>query len=432
MSANESTKITRRHFIKGAGYAIAGAATLSSGLIARAAAPAKLTVFNLPTFSQKVDKMLNDSLVEWAAKNNVKAEYTVMEFVQLQQQLGAAIQAKVPPDIVMLMEDTLHYYVRQGALIDVSDLVTDLAREGGGLMDTTKAIVTSNNKSYGVPLWNNPWPLYVRTDLLKKANAKVPTNWDEILKVSLAVQHPPDLYGYGMTLGSAADTALNYAPILWSFNGSFFTKDAKTSLLNTKANIEALKVVKSWWDKGIIPPGSLGWDAGGNNKIYQSGQACFICNPPSVYAALVSSDPELAKNTLLAPMPYFTPIDGWQWAIPKDSKNIDLAKKCLREWMKPAAIETFIEQDTYRCPPYRGLYEKPYWQQSDLLKQFKKFLDTGRLQSWPSPPTPATGEMINSNVVPNMLAAMIVDKRTPEEAAERGHKQLQEILGKYK
>jgi len=432
MSADETTKITRRQFIKGTGYATVGAATLSSGLLSAYAAPAKLTVFGMSTFSKKVDKMLNDSLMEWAAKNGVTAEYSVLETTQLQQQLGAGIQAKVPPDIVVLMEDTLHYYIRMGALIDVSDVVNDLAREGGGLMDAAKAIVTSNNKIYGVPLWNNPWPLYVRTDLLKKANAEVPTNWDEILKVSLAVQRPPDLYGYGMTLGSAGDTTSNYAPILWSFKGSFFTEDAKKSLLNTKANIEALKVVKSWWDAKIIPPGSLGWDAGGNNKIYQSGQACFICNPPSVYAALVSSDPELAKNTLLAPMPYFTPIDGWQWAIPKDSKNIDLAKKCLREWMKPAAIQAFIEQDIYRCPPYKGLYEKPYWQQSDLLKQFKKFLDTGRFNSWPSPPTPVTGEMINSNVVPNMIAAMLVEKRTPEEAAERGHKQLQEMLDKYK
>jgi len=432
MFSDKTITITRRQFIKGAGYAVAGAATLSAGPRSVHAAPANLTVFGIPTFSQKVDKMLNDSLAEWAAKNNVKAEYTVMESSQLQQQLGAAIQAKSPPDIVVLMEDTLHYYIRQGALIDVSDVVSDLAREGGGLMDATTAIISSKNKMFGVPLWNNPWPLYVRTDLLKKANAKVPTNWDEILKVSLAVQNPPQLYGFGITLGPTGDTTSNYVPILWSFKGSLFTEDAKKSLLNTQANIEALKVIKSWWDAKIIPPGSLGWDAGGNNKIYQSAQACFICNPPSVYAALVSSDPELAKNTLLAPMPYFTPIDGWQWAIPKDSKNIDLAKKCLREWMKPNTIQSFIEQDIYRCPPYKGLYEKPYWQRSGLLKQFKTFLDTGRFLSWPSPPTPATGEMTNSNVLPNMIAAMLVEKRTPEEAAERGHKHLQEILDKYK
>lgn len=434
MSKKRST-MSRREFLKVAGVAGA-AATVAPGLLSACAPKAeerkKLTIFGLTTWSGVVDDMLGAMLTAWGQGAGVETEWSVFQWVQMEQELAAGLQAKVPPDIALLMENNLHYYRAAGNLVDVTDVVDDLAAEGGGLMESARAILEYDNKLWGVPFWNNPWPLYTRKDILEPAGFDVPTTWDELFSISVAVQNPPDLYGYGMSLGANDDTPYNFAPLLWSSGGTFTSEDGKTSMLDSQATVDALNLVKKWWDAGIIPPGTFGWDAGGNNKIYLSAQAVFMSNPPSVYASARANDPELADNTLLAPMIGTTPVDGWSWAIFKDSPNVDLAKRCLREWMRPEAIETLIEQGAYRCPPYKGLYQEEYWKADTVVSQFKEYLDTGRYLVHPAPPSPGAGEMIKAMVIPNMVSALLVEGKTAEEAAAVGHAQLQAILDKYK
>ena len=53
----------------------------------------------------------------------------------------------------------------------------------------------------------------------------------------------------------------------------------------------------------VVPPGAAGWTAGiENNKVYLAGQVATAYNPGSIIYQ-IREDPELAKNTVLGPMP---------------------------------------------------------------------------------------------------------------------------------
>ena len=74
--------------------AAGAAATKSNGM--------KLTIWGYQSFTPEGDKALGDQMKEWGSANKTDVEYVVVENAQFPQKLAAAIEAKAPPDVVML------------------------------------------------------------------------------------------------------------------------------------------------------------------------------------------------------------------------------------------------------------------------------------------------------------------------------------------
>src|SRR5437660_6382024 len=62
----------------------------------------KLTIWGWQSFTPEGDKALGDQMKEWGQANKTDVEYVVVENAQFPQKLAAAIEAKAPPDVVML------------------------------------------------------------------------------------------------------------------------------------------------------------------------------------------------------------------------------------------------------------------------------------------------------------------------------------------
>ena len=61
--------------------------------------------------------------------------------------------------------------------------------------------------------------MHVRQDLMDAKGIKWPTNWDEFRIAAKAIQKPPELYGFGYTLGVTDDCNNHFLATLWTFGG---------------------------------------------------------------------------------------------------------------------------------------------------------------------------------------------------------------------
>ena len=102
----------------------------------------KLTIWGWQSFTPEGDKALGDQMKEWGAANKTDVEYVVVENAQFPQKLAAAIEAKAPPDVVMLTSGaSVLDYAGKDLLVDVTDVWNDTSQTGRRLLEIRRAAV---------------------------------------------------------------------------------------------------------------------------------------------------------------------------------------------------------------------------------------------------------------------------------------------------
>src|SRR6266700_1133116 len=112
----------------------------------------KLTIWGWQSFTPEGDQALGDQMKEWGQANKTDVEYVVVENAQFPQKLAAAIEAKAPPDVVMLTAgaDVLDYGSRD-LLVDVTDVWNDVSKQSGGFWKFVDPLYKSGSTYFGIP-----------------------------------------------------------------------------------------------------------------------------------------------------------------------------------------------------------------------------------------------------------------------------------------
>jgi multiple sugar transport system substrate-binding protein len=435
-------RITRRQALKTA----AAAATVTTApwwLVngSHAQRAKKLVYWHLPNFTPKADELQKEQLYEFGKSAGLKEaelEFAVVAGADANAKLAAAIEAGNPPDVIRLYESNVQFYAAQGHLLDVDDLVQKMRREPKGIFDASLASVVYKGRAMGVPLAVNPWPVHARIDLLEKAKVEYPKTWDEFIETSKKIQDPPRLFAFGICLGLVEDTTDNVMNILWCYGGKMVEADDKTVVMNSPANVAGVKVIEAMFKTHkIIAPGSISWDNSGNNKAYQSKQAAFVMNPTSVYAYLDGNDKDLQQATGLFPVPAgpkgtVNQIDTWALGAFKKSPYPELAKGLIDYFMQPQNYDKIIQSTGGRwVPVYKRLFDSPFWREKPAFKHFIQMAETGVPVSYAGSPTPAAGEVLNTQVIPKMIQRVLVENYAAEKALEECHKRIAEIYERH-
>ena len=115
--------VTRRNFLKGTA-AVAGAALAGPALAA--APPGKLSAWGIQTFAVEGDKLIGEQMQEFGKLKNTPVEYVVVPYIEMPRKLTAAIEAKAPPDLVMLSGQNVQYYRNKGLLVELTDVLDEI------------------------------------------------------------------------------------------------------------------------------------------------------------------------------------------------------------------------------------------------------------------------------------------------------------------
>jgi multiple sugar transport system substrate-binding protein len=417
---------------KPAGAAQPAAAAKSNG--------SKLTIWGWQSFTPEGDKALGDQMKEWGQANKTDVEYVVVENAQFPQKLAAAIEAKAPPDVVMLTSgaDVLDYGSRD-LLVDVTDVWNDVSKQAGGFWKFVDPLYKSGSTYFGIPFEADTSPLFARLDLIEKATGKrePPKTLDELADVAKKINNPPNLYGLGITLGRTPDASGDAQNIIWNDGGALVDKDGKVAL-NSPETVSAMKRLKGWWDDKLIPPDSPTWDDTGNNAAYQKKQAAFVHNPPSIYGWMQQNDLELLQNSTMAAFPAgksgsYAAAGSWSWSIFKNSKNIEGGKDLIRYVMDPKRLQAVYAQVGGRWYPiYVDGNKDEFWTSKPHFKFYPDLLTGGRNTVWPAQPEPklmaAMGEVGTRLIIPDMVQDIIVKNTAPEEAVKKAHDAMVEVF----
>lgn len=430
--------LTRRDTLRQAGTAAILATTSPWWLVrhAHAARQQKLVVWNPAALAPQVDKLMQEQCYAYAKQAGIKddeIDYSIVGSAQLLPKIVASLEAGNPPDITRVSTYHAQVYHSQGHLLDMTDLVTKMNKQAGGLFPRSLEGVMHGDKAYSVPQSVSPWPLVTRMDVLDAAKVAPPKTWDELVDVCKKLQKPPRLTGFGPCLGLYSDTDNNVMSILWSYGGKLVEADNKTVALHSKGTIAGVQFIADMYNKHkIIPKGATGWDNTGNNKAYQSRQVIFVLNPTSIYAHLADSDKDLYNNTGLFPAPAgpagaFENLSTAEWVLFKQNPYPEFARGLADYWMAPENLRVVVEEGDGRWgPPYQGMYASDFWKRP-TFQHWHGMLERGRQFPSPGKWTAAAGEVVATNVLARMIQKVLIENVEAEKAVEEAHKAVVDI-----
>ncbi len=108
---------------------------------------------------------------------------------------------------------------------------------------------------YGLPLGGAVTALACNDELLYRANAKVPTTYEELIENAILLRDTlTGVIPIGLTtdIADASFMAEEFSVLLKSFGGTLFTPDGKSAAFYTKAGVDALGVYETLWQEKLI------------------------------------------------------------------------------------------------------------------------------------------------------------------------------------
>ena len=315
-------------------------------------------------------------------------------------------------------------FARAGWLRDISRLLPVKERDEffPGPMDA----VTYKGKVYAIPWYIDAGLLYYRKDLLKKYGFSPPKTWHDLIKIAQQItEKEKDLYGFIWQGKQYEGLVCNVLEYFWS-NGGDVIKDG-TPLINSRENIEALYFMKDLIVKyKVTPPLVTTAIEEPTRHIFGNGRALFMRNWPYAWNIFERKGSAIKGKVGVSTLPSFPDKDsastlgGWQLGVNKYSKNPEAAEKLIRFLTSPES-QKFLALTIGYKPTRKQLYKD-----KELIERqpFITGLYDVFMKARPRPVTPYY-MMITQVMQPEFSAALI---KTPEEALNSAHKQIEHIM----
>ncbi|MDB5527369.1 MAG: Carbohydrate transporter substrate-binding protein family [Devosia sp.] len=277
-------------------------------------------------------------------ENGIKIEFTMLPVDAWRARLKAELSAgSTGIDIAMLSVQMSGWMAPH--LLDHNEVAAKITErdpdfDWGDFLEGGKKAGTYEGKLVGIPYRLTAQILHYQKELLAQAGfAQAPQTFAEFAKAALAVNSPPDRYGFGLTGKQGAATFTNAVPWIFSAGGRLVDFDTGEIFIDSDKAAEGLQFYADLLLKEkVVPPEAMTWEfddliAGAQNDKYAM-SATF-----SSYGTLFN-DPKLSKTAgrwAWSTMPGSptkednrTLIDGQFMAISKYSQNADWATEFLR------------------------------------------------------------------------------------------------------
>jgi len=219
-----------------------------------------------------LDKMLSD----FTAQNpTIKVKALSAPYASTKQQLVSGAASRTLPDVVGLDGAWVSDFAKQGAITDLSALMSDAKYDPSQLASQVQV----KGKTYMIPVVNFIYPLFVNKDLLSKAGVKaVPSTRTEFLDAAKKISASGgNVKGWALPLDTAVPNGIQNDVMswLWASGGTMLTPDGKPNL--TSAPVKStVDYVKSLNDAGVIAPGALTMKEQDKVEKFTTGQVGMV------------------------------------------------------------------------------------------------------------------------------------------------------------
>jgi multiple sugar transport system substrate-binding protein len=261
-------------------------------------------------------------MTEFTAQNpTIKVKLLSGPYASTKQQLVSGAASKTLPDVVGLDGAWVNDFAKQGAIADLSALMTDANYDQSQLASQ----IQIQGKTYMIPIVNFVYPMFVNNDLLSKAGVtKPPSTRTEFLDAAKKVTAlGGNVKGWALPLDTAVPNGIQNDVMswLWASGGTMLTKDGKPDLTNAQVK-STIEYVKSLSDANVIAPGSLTMKEQDKVEKFTTGQVGMVIDSLAHINLIKKNNPTL--NFTVLPLPAEDSYTGKR-GIPYASWGIGVA-----------------------------------------------------------------------------------------------------------
>jgi len=389
-------------------------------------------------------RSLREAIAEFERLNpGIKLEIEPVALAQRDVKFTTAIRAGAGPDVFALDINPVKQYIKEGW---VKDLTTFVGKEGGQqwLSDFYPRAVTpltEDGKVYGVPKNSVAMVIVYNSQLFKEAGIKgTPKNWKEFRDVCKKLTKatkpggPVDQWGVAFVLAKACFD-LRFSVVLRGFGGDYLTPDWKHSALNTPEAKEAFNYVVDLILKDkVMPPGVAQVDCNEARRLLAFKKTAMKIGTMWSITEVSGMNPDLHGWEVLEIFP-IPQKDGTKSKIRStfyqksifmnpNTKNPEAAWKLIKFLTDKKQMEKwFIDNNMLSCrrsvnEGFGPIKQSKY--ASVVVKEFEHAAFLPLLPQWPE-----CLETFRQN-----LQAAIAKQKTPEQALNDAHNQIEAILSR--
>jgi multiple sugar transport system substrate-binding protein len=159
-------------------------------------------------------------------------------------------------DVVGLDGAWVNDFVKQGALADLSKLMSDAKYDASELA----AQIQLNGSTWMIPVVNFVYPVFINQDLLKAAGIdKLPSTRTEFADAAAKLTNKDkNVYGWVLPLSTEQPNGIQNDVMSWVWaSGGSMLKDGKPNLVGNKDISSAMEFIKGLYDAGVIAKGAF-------------------------------------------------------------------------------------------------------------------------------------------------------------------------------
>jgi multiple sugar transport system substrate-binding protein len=351
----------------------------------------------------------------------------------LQAKITAEVETNAGPDASMMGFNWPLLY--DSKLQDVTDIVDEMAKWGGGWLDNIKEAAVSGGKWKAIPLGNVGQQMVYRIDWFKEAGYdKFPDTWDELLEAGTKLKAAGRPFGFEFGYGFGDNHGWMY-PLLWSYGGREMDKDGKTVTLDSAETAKSVEWVKSLFDKTQLQD-VLGWTDVNNNRSFLAEQISCTNNATSILQTAQKEFPQLVDVIGHAPNPKgptgerFSLLNPWSFGAFTFSPDQEAAKNLVKFLAREDVYTDWLAAaDGYYAPFLKKFDNHPMWAKQPKFGPYKDSVASAHLPGWPAANSRAASESLAKYVVVNMYQNAAKGMAT-KEAVTTATNQLKEIYSK--
>ena len=448
-----------RRSVLRASVGLATSGTLARPFIANAAATTA-SVWWVQGFVQEEDVAFRKAIAEYQTASGNTIDFSIIPYAPMRQKIVSAVTSGLVPDLFQnTPAELIALYAWEDKLISVADVIESQKKEYTETALTSAFCYNDKKKQrdyYGVPYTTAALPNHIWRPLVEKAGYKIediPKTWDAYYDFfkdvhrKLRAQGERKVYGLGFqvtTNGNDPNNLFNY--FLIAYGGQdIVTRDGKLHLDDPKireAAIKALTYPTTAYKEGFVPPGAINWNDADDNNAFHAKQIVMDLDGTISTEVAVIHNEEDYRNIVTMGLPLSN--DGKPVAsqvasafglIPKGAKNVDVAKDFLKYIIQPKVNNELLKTGLGRnIPCMRSIVkDDPWW--LDPKDPHRVAYVTQGLLSPTVPPfwvyNPAYAQVQNEHVWSAAWIDIMTGGVTPQAAAEKAFKRVEEIFAKY-
>lgn len=412
-------------------------------------------------FTVEEDEALQQLVSNWEQQSGNKIKLSFYTNDELPQKTQRAIQAGLPPDIMIGYNAETELNPRlawAGKLADVSDViesVKSLYPESVLLAVNFYNNVDKKRSYYAVPIHQATMHIFYWRNLLKlvgRSDSDIPKDWGGFwefwkqLQDELQTRQKQDIYGLGFPFSiGASDTYYLFEQILEAFDVQLLDSEGQLLIDDPKVRqgiVESLEWYVKFYQQGYVPPEAVNWLNPDNNRNLLNRAVVMTPNVTLSIPAVVRQDPNTYRNKLGIlefpnkpsgkPMRYLVTLK--EAVLFAESKNQKTAKDFLAYLIQPKVMADYLKAAGGRhLPVLKPVWKDPFWTNPNdpHISTAAKTLTKGQTRLYYSAQNPAYSLVLEENVWGKALNQIVVDGISPEQAANEAIERIEQIFDQW-